>query len=528
MDLLGESLLGLMVAVVALSALARTVGIPYPIVMVLGGLALGFVPGLPDVELDPDLVLVLVLPPLLYSAAFFSSLRDLKANLRPISLLAVGLVVLTTCAVAVVAHALIEGLPWAAAFALGAIVAPTDPLAATQIARRLGAPRRLVAVLEGESLINDGTALTAYGFAVAAAVGGSFSLPEATLEFFVDVGGGIGIGLLAGWLIAEARRRLDDPPVEVTISLASGYAAYLPAQGLGLSGVLAAVTTGIYLGWLAPDISSPTMRMQGFAVWDTLIFLLNAILFILIGLQLPNVLDGLEGFASIDLLGWAAATCVTVVGARLLWGFSVVYLIRALDRRESQRARRGPWQERLIASWAGMRGAVSLAAALALPRLTDAGDPFPGRDVIIFLAFSVILFTLVVQGLTLPALMRALGIHGDHDQDEREEVLARLAASEAALERLEVLADEDWTRDDTVDRVRRLYGYRQRRFTARRDGDGSEGIEAQSLAYQRLMRELLGAQQQALVRLRKEGAINDEVMRRVQRDLDLEDTRLEI
>jgi Na+/H+ antiporter len=528
MDLLGESLLGLLVAVVALSALARTVGIPYPIVMVLGGLVLGFVPGLPDIELDPDLVLVLVLPPLLYSAAFFSSLRDLKANLRPISLLAVGLVVLTICAVAAVAHALVDGLPWAAAFALGAIVAPTDPLAATQIARRLGAPRRLVTVIEGESLINDGTALTAYSFAVAAVVGGTFSLSEATLEFFVDVGGGIGIGLVAGWLIAEARRRLDDPPVEVTISLASGYAAYLPAQELGLSGVMAAVTTGIYLGWLAPDISSPTMRMQGFAVWDTLIFLLNAILFILIGLQLPGVVDGLDGFATLDLVGWALAVCATVVGTRLLWGFTTPFVIRALDRRESQRARRSSWRERVVTGWAGMRGAVSLAAALALPRLTHAGDPLPGRDLIIFLAFSVILFTLVVQGLTLPALMRTLGIHGDHDQEEREEVMARLAAAEAALERLEELAEEDWTRDDTVERVRRMYGYRQRRFTARRDRDGSEGIEEQSLAYQRLMRELFGAQQQALVRLRKEGAINDEVMRRVQRDIDLEDTRLEI
>ena len=529
MDHLGEVLLGLMVAVAALSTVARALGVPYPIFLVVGGLVLGFVPGMPDVELDPELVLVLFLPPLLYSAAFFSNLRDLKANLRPISIAAIGLVVVTACAVAVVAHALIDGLPWAAAFALGAIVAPTDPLAATEIVRRLGAPRRITSLIEGESLINDGTALTIYRFAVAAAVGGTFSLLDATLEFLIDSAGGIAIGLAVGWVISEVRKRLDDPPVEITISLATGFAAYLPAEQAGLSGVLAAVSAGIVLGWRAPDIASARMRIQGIAVWDTLIFLLNAILFILIGLQFQVVLDGLQSRSAADLALWAAAVVGTVVGVRLLFVFTTPYLIRALDRRESQRARRATWQARVVVAWGGMRGAVSMAAALALPLEMSDGAPFPGRDLIIFLAYAVIVFTIVVQGLTLPPLIRVLGLEGtDAGSEREEELLARLAIGEAALGRLEELTGEDWTREDTMERVRGLYEYRLRRFAAQRDGDGTVEIEDRALAYQQLMRELLDAQRRALVQLRKEGTINDEIMRRVQRELDLEEQRLEI
>jgi monovalent cation/hydrogen antiporter len=529
MDHLGEVLLGLMVAVAALSALAGSVGIPYPIFLVVGGLLLGFVPGAPNVELDPELVLVLFLPPLLYSAAFFSNLRDLKANLRPISLLAIGLVVLTTCVVAVVAHALIEGLPWAAAFALGAIVAPTDPLAATEIVSRMGAPRRLTSVIEGESLINDGTALTVYSVAVAAVVGGTFSLADATLEFVLDASGGVAVGLAVGLLVAEIRSRLDDPPVEITISLATGFAAYLPAEQLGLSGVLAAVASGIVLGWRAPDIASARMRMQGFAVWELLVFLLNAILFVLIGLQFQVVLDGLQARSAADLALWAGAICAAVVGARLLWLFTSPYVVRTLDRRESQRARRVGARERVVVAWSGMRGSVSMAAALALPLATRAGDPFPGRDLIIFLAYSVVVFTIVVQGLTLPALIRRLGLEEDNSERE-EELLARLAAADAALERLQDLTTEAWTRDETVERVRGMYEYRRRRFAAQQDGDGStsDAIEERSLAYQRLVQEVIAAQRRALVELRKQGAINDAVMRRVQRELDLEESRLEI
>ena len=315
--------------------------------------------------------------------------------------------------------------------------------------------------------------------------------------------------------------------MEITISLATGYAAYLPAEGIGLSGVLAAVFAGIVLGWRAPDIASARMRMQGFAVWDVLVFLLNAILFILIGLQFQVVLDGLQNRPAENLALWAAAVCAAVVGARLLFVFTTPYLIRALDRRASQRARRMGWRPRVVVAWSGMRGAVSMAAALALPLETSAGAPFPGRDLIIFLAYAVIVFTIVVQGLTLPVLIRRLGLEED-DSERQEELIARLAAAEAALERLEELTGEDWTVEDTIDRVRGMYEYRLRRFSAQQDGDGSEAIEDRSLAYQRLVRELIEAQRRALVQLRKEGAINDEVMRRIQRELDLEESRLEI
>ena len=520
-------LLGLMAAVVGLNALARVVQVPYPILLVVGGLVLGALPGIPDVQLDPDLVLVLFLPPLLYDGSFFASLRDLRADLRGISMLAIGLVLLTMCAVAVVAHAIIDGLPWAAAFALGAIVAPTDPVAATAIMRRLGVHRRIVAVIEGESLINDGTALVAYRVAVAAAVGGSFSAWEAGLEFVLAAAGGVAIGLAVGWLMAQVRKRLEDPPVEITMSLFTGYLAYLPADQVGASGVLAVVAAGIYLGWRAPELMSAPTRMQAFAVWEILTYLLNSALFILIGLQIGPILDGVGGVDTWTLIGYAALVSAVVIGVRIVWVFSTPYLIRVLDRRPSQVGRRVGPAPRFLAAWSGMRGAVSLAAALALPLETDAGAPFPAREVLIFITFGVIFATLVIQGLTLPLLVRALPVEAD-GAEEREEITARIAAAMAALDRLDELGGEEWTRDDTVDRLRNLYRYRKRRFAARAGKVEDDGYEDRSLAYQQLLRELLAAQRLALVRLRNEGVISSEVMRRVERDLDLEESRLEI
>jgi Na+/H+ antiporter len=515
-------LISLLVAVAGLAAAARAVNIPYPIVLVVGGLVLGFVPGLPNPELDPELVLVIFLPPLLYSAAFFANLRELRTDARAISLLAIGLVLATMCVVAAIAHALVDGLPWAAAFALGAIVAPTDPLAATAIARRQGAPRRTVAIIEGESLVNDGTALVAYRVAVAAAVGGGFSLWEAGLEFVLGAAGGVLIGLAVGWIVAEIRRRLDDVPVEITISLLSGYAAYLPAEALHASGVLAAVTVGIVVGWRAPRISSPTMRIQGYAVWETLVFLLNALLFVLIGLQLPLILDGLSGQPALTLIGYGAAVSAGVILTRIAWLNTSPYVIRALDRRESQRARRAGWRPRMIVAWSGMRGAVSLAAALALPA------DFPQRDLVLFLTFSVIFTTLVLQGLTLPALIRGLGVHDD-GAEAREELHARRAAVTAALDRLDALAGLEWTRDDTVERMRNMYLYRRRRLDSRAgELDDGDDYDHRSIKYQKMVRGVLDAQRDELVRLRNRGEISNQVMHRLERELDLEDERLEI
>ena len=520
-------LLVLMIAVAGLSILAGLIGVPYPILLVLGGLVLGFVPGLPEIQLPPELVLVLFLPPLLYHSAFFSSLRDLRANLRPISLLAVGLTLATMVAVAAAAHALIHELPWAAAFALGAIVSPTDPLAATAIARRLGAPRRLTTLLEGESLVNDATALVAYRIAVGAVAGGSFVVWQAGLEFAAGVAGGVAVGLAVGWLSAEIRRRLHDPDVEIVVTLVTGYAAYVPAERLGVSGVLAAVTAGLYVGWRAPEIASASTRLLGFSFWEVLVFLLNAVLFVLVGLQLHPILSTPIGRPGGSLIGLAAVVAAVVIGARIAWLFTVPYLIRALDRRPAQAARRLGARDRLVVGWSGMRGAVSLAAALALPLGGETGPAFPERHLIVFLTFAVIFVTLVLQGLTLPALIRRLRL-GEDDAEEREELHARLDATEAALARLDELAAEDWTRDDTVERLRGLYQYRRQRLWARAKDADDGGYEDRSLAYQRLVRELLEAQRRRIVGLRNQGAISNDVMHRIERDLDLEDSRLEI
>jgi Na+/H+ antiporter len=514
-------LVSLLVAVAGLAAASRAMGIPYPIVLVLGGLVLGFVPIVPEAQLDPSLVLVLFLPPLLYSAAYFASLRDLRADIRSISLLAVGLVAFTAAAVAVAAHALIDGLPWAGAFALGAIVAPTDPVAATAIARRLDAPRRTINILEGESLINDGSALVLYRVAVAA-VGGSFSLAEAGAQFVLGALGGIAIGLAVGWVVAEVRRRLDDPPIEVTISLLSGYAGYVPAERAGCSGVLAAVTVGIYVGWRAPEISTARMRLTGASVWEILTFLLNALLFVLIGLQLPRVLDGLAGEPVGRLALAAVSVSLVVIACRLAWVHVSTTVIRALDRRPSQRERRSGWRQRTILGWSGMRGSVSLAAALALPA------DFPARDELLLVTFAVILATLVLQGLTLPAVIRWAGVHDDGG-DAREDLLARRRATAAALDRIEELTGEEWTYDDTLERMRRLYEYRTRRLGARAgETEGGDGYEHRALKYQKVVRSVLDAQRRAVVELRNHGEISNEVMHRIERELDLEDERLEI
>jgi Na+/H+ antiporter len=517
-------LAGLLVAVAALLIAAGVVRVPYPILLVLGGLGLSFVPGIPEIQLAPDLVLIAVLPPLLYGAAFFTSLRDLRENAGAISLLAVGLVLTTMLAVAAVAHFFIPDLSWQGAFVLGALVSPTDPTAAAAIGERLGLPRRIVALVEGESLVNDGTALVAYKFAVAAVVTGSFSLAHAAGSFVLNVVGGIAIGLAIGFVIRQLRRRLDDPPLEITISLLSGYFAYLPAQAAGVSGVLAAVTVGVYMGWHTPELTSAQTRLQGIAVWEILFFVLNALLFALIGLQLPAILDSLSGRSTGTLIGYAALVTAAVIAARFLWVVPGTYLTARFRRRT--RPIQEPGKASILLSWSGMRGAVSLAAALALPLTTDAGDAFPNRALIIFLTFGVILGTLVLQGLTLPAVAKALGLE-DEGLAEKEESKARLYAAEAALARLEELADEDWVRDDTLERMRGLFGFRRERFRSRFDPDSDGAVEDRSIDFQRLMRELLGAEREAVFELRRSRRIDDAVMRRVVRDLDLEEARLD-
>ncbi len=502
---------------------------PYPILLVAGGAALGFFPGLPSVELDPDLVLVIFLPPLLYAAAFFSSLRDLRDNVRPIGLLAIGLVVFTTLLVGVVAHAVVDDLSWAAAFTLGAVLSPTDPVAATAIASRAGAPRRFVTIIEGESLVNDATALIAYKVAVGAVVTGSFSLVDAGGEFVLNAVAGVAhrrssVGAVVAWV----RRATDDAPTEITISLLTPYFAYLPAEALGVSAVLAAVTSGIWLGWRSPELITPATRLQAFSVWEVLVFILNAALFVLVGLQLRTVVERIsDDYAAGDLVLWAAVIAAAVIVVRFLWVFPATYLPRLLSRRERERDPMPPPTHVLLVAWTGMRGAVSLAAALAIPLTVDGGGPFPGRDLIIFLVYTTILVTILGEGLTLAPLIRLLGIEDD-GMEERLEVKARVKAAKRAIARVDELVGEEWVREETAGRMRGLYEFRIRRFRARFDDEDDGSIEDGSLAYQRLRREVLEAERSEIVRLRNEGFINDQIMHRIERDLDLEDTRLEL
>jgi monovalent cation/hydrogen antiporter len=521
-------LAALFISAAGLNSLANWLKVPYPIPLVIGGLAIGLIPGIPDVRLDPDLVLLVFLPPLLYASAFFADLRALRADARVIVLNAIGLTLFTAGCVGVIAHEVMD-MPWAVAFALGAIVSPTDPAAATAIMRRVGAPRRMVNVLEGESLVNDATALVTYKVAVAAAIGEGVSAGHTVLTFFADAAGGIAIGLVVGWAIAEVRKRVNDVNTELTISLFSAYGAFIPADQIGASGVLAVVACGLVLGFRAPEIASPESRMQGFALWSILTFLLNATLFILIGLQLPSIVDGLSGEPAGQVIGYAAIVCAAVIVLRNVWQFTMTAVIRTLDRRPSQRARRSTWRVRIVGGWSGMRGAVSLAAALALPLTTDAGAPFPDRDLIQFITFSLILVTVVGQGLTLPWLIRRLGVVEDGTEEESEEIRARLVIAKAALARVDELESADWTRDGTIERVRDLYRFRKRRFAARGGYiEDSNGIEEGSLAFQRLMHEIYAAQRAELIRLRNQREISAEVMRRIERELDLEEQRLEV
>lgn len=515
-------LLFLLVAVAALTWLARRLDVPYPILLVIGGSVIGFAPGVPDVQLQPDLVLLIVLPPLLFHASYFASLRELRANARAISLNAFALVLMTMSAVAVVMHAVVPGLPWAAAFALGAIVSPTDPLAAITIARRLGVPRRLIVLIEGESLINDGTALVAYRTALAAAASGSFSLLHASGDFVLNVLGGIAVGVVVAQILLWVFRQIvGDDLLGITVSLIAGFAAYVPAEEIGASGVIAAVTVGLLVGHRASEHSTASSRLRSYAFWDVLVFLLNAMVFVLVGLQLPGILDHQER-STATLIGLGALAGAVVIGTRLIWSHTAPYLIRALDRRPQQRNLRISWQPRMVLAWGGLRGAVSLAAALALP------PHFPERDLLIWLTLCVILTTLVLQGLTLPALIRRFGINED-ESTRLDELRGRRAAARAALEQIDALRAEDWTRNDSLDRLQALHEFRLQR-AAQQAGTfhGNEDLDARSVAYQRTLRRLLDAQRSELVRLRNGGELPDETMHALIRELDLEDQRLEI
>src|SRR5581483_9208778 len=409
-------LLLLLVSGAALLILSGPLRIPYPILLVVGGLLVGFGPGVPKVTMPPDLVLVGILPPLLYVSAFNTGLRELRQNLRPISLLAIGLVVTTMVGVAGVAH-WVANVPWTESFVLGAVVSPTDAIATTAIGRRLGVPRRLIDIVEGESLVNDGTALVLLRTAIAAAVAGSFSAWDAGWHLVVNIVGGIAIGLAIGYVIRRIRRRLDNPPLEITIAFLTGYLTFLPAAAAGVSGVLAVVTAGVYMGWYTPELTTVQTRLQGQGFWEIVQFLLNVLVFGLVGLQLRPILDDLAGSGGWSLVGYAAVIFASVVVLRFVWIYPATYLPRRLIRRVRERDPSPPWQYPTFIAWNGMRGAVTIAAALLIPLSTNAHSPLPDRDRILFFAFAVVLGTLVVQGLSMPLVIRALRLEADDSAD---------------------------------------------------------------------------------------------------------------
>jgi CPA1 family monovalent cation:H+ antiporter len=503
---------------------AQKSAVPYPVLLVLGGLSLSFVPLLPVIRLDPNLVLFFFLPPLLYPAALFTSWRDFRRNLRSILFLAIGLVLMTTTVVAWVAHTFIPGLPWAAAFVLGAIVSPPDAVAAEAILKRLGVPARIQTVLGGESLVNDATALVAYQFAVAAMMTGQFSLGGAGLRFLLVGLGGVGLGLLVGLIMRWVQGRLDDPPVQITISLLTPFAAYLLAERLEVSGVLAVVVAGIYLGWHSTALSART-RLQLQAFWEMAAFFLNGFIFIMIGLQLPDILQKLNREPLSRLTTYAFLISATVVLVRIAWVFPATYLPRWLSRKMRERDPVPPWQHSVIIAWAGMRGVVSLAAAFALPIVLTDGHPFPGRNYILFLTFCVILTTLVFQGLTLPMLIRKLGVEDDGATDD-EERRARLQANEAAVDFIERKALEEHFPEEVMARVRAEYCDRIEQLNACCQETGNPSGEVATPIYQRLQHGALQIERQTIIALRNSQAINDEALRRIQRDLDLAEARL--
>jgi monovalent cation/hydrogen antiporter len=538
----GVELVVLMLAVsAALRLVARRLGVPHPVLLVLAGLALVFVPGLPQVEFDPETLFLVFVPPLLYWGALNTSLRDFRLHFWPIARYGTLVVLLTIVAVAAVAHALTPEFTWPAAFTLAAIVSPPDPVAAIAVLRSIGARRVLTTILEGEGLVNDATALVAYRMAIAVGVTGLFSPGRAAVGFLVTGSGGVVVGLAAGWLIGQLRRRVRGYPiVENTISLLTPFFAYLPAEWLGLSGVLSVVAIGLYLGRLAPRIVPAATRIQLESMWVMVQFILESLVFILVGLELPYILPTLHTHSWPTLLRYGLLITAAVIGTRLIYTFIAGAVLRRTRRGRSSPTGPPEWRQIAFLGWAGMRGGDSLVLALAVPVAAASGEPFPARGLIIFMTFAVILATLVLQGLTLAPLIRWWGLT-EGGQRDTEEAHARRVVAEAGLRRLQAEG-----RRDGVDRAVARYleaSYRRavQRWSARdreRHGvvdeeharlAGVDGGNAERLAvaYRALRAAMIEDEREALVRLRDEGVIGDDVLRRVQRDLDLETVLLE-
>lgn len=510
-----EVVLSLLVATTVLVPVARRLAIPYPILLVIGGLIIALLPAVPLVVLEPDLVFLLFLPPLLYIAAYDTSIREIKTHFAPIFSLSVGLTLATTLVVGWVAYLLMPSLGLPAAFALGAIVSPPDAVAATAILRRIGAPRQIVTILEGESLFNDATALVAYQTAVAAIATASFSFRTASLQFVFVAIGGIVVGFVVGLAIAKLRGMSNDSTLEITTTLLTPFAAWVLAEQLHVSGVLATVTVGLSMNWWAPRITAPETRLRGRAVWDMFVFVLQSLVFILLGLQLSSIIPTLSDHTLTSTVGVGLVISLTVIVVRFAWVFGISTLARIKGRHRD-------WRRDVIVSWVGMRGVVSLATALALPFET------PERDVIILVAFCVILVTLVGQGLSLPYLIRALGL-GEDTVDLAPERGARLVVLEAAQSRISELAEEWPAHRPLIESLQAQYEHLASHLETRNGENGEEptleDAEQEELEHRQIFREVIDAERAAVLDLRIRGEISDEIWRRIERELDHEALR---
>lgn len=515
-----ELVLLLLLCAVALGWIARHFKFPYPIALVIGGALLALIPKLPQFPFDPQLILVLVLPPILYQASLLTSWSDFKANIRPISLLAIGLVIATTLAVGAALKLLVPDVPWAVAFVLGAIVSPPDAVAATAILSRLNIPRRIVTVLEGESLVNDASGLVIYKFAIAAVLTGTFSLLDASIQFVGVSLGGVAVGIALAFFFIAVHRRLGDPFIEVLTSLVVPYATYIAAESVHVSGVLAVVAAGLVRGRYSPELVSAEMRILARSVWNILVFMLNSLIFMVIGMQMSDTVEKLGRYSAMQLIGWGAFISAVAIVVRFAWVYPVAYLPRwlsgSLHEREPQLRKR----ELGIISWCGMRGIVSLAAALALPVTLPGGAPFPQRDLIIFLTFFVIAVTLIGQGLTLPALIRRLKVGSDWSM-RSEQQRVRAAMSEAALAAIDDImlaeaAPREWAdslRAEITDRI----------VLAAPDGIDLTPHAALMI---RLRHAAILAERKELIRLWRDNEISDEVMHHLEEILDYQEAHL--
>jgi CPA1 family monovalent cation:H+ antiporter len=523
-----QVLLGLMLVIAAIAVVAKRLRIPPSILLVLTGVILALVPGLPRVSFAPEFVLLLVLPPIIYSSAVAMSWREFRFNLRPISLLAVGGVVFTTIAGAAVVHWML-GLAWPVAFVLGAIVSPPDAVAPLSIARGMQLPRRILVILEGEGLANDATALILYRFAAAAVSLGVFSLSHATLMFLAIVAGEILWGIGVGWVMLRLRRWARDPRVEILLSLLTPFLAYLPPEQLGGSGVLATVATGLYISWNGLRLISAPTRLQGIFFWDFLIYMVEGMVFLITGLQARAVLAGVDDYSPAELALSALIVSAAVIIARFVWIYPATYLPRWLIPAVRRDDPAPPWQAPFALSFTGVRGIVSLAAALAIPLQIANGEPFPDRDLILFLTFVVILVTLVGQGLTLPVVIRALGLANagrrEHHADATEEFEARRQAVAAATERLKQLSVARALPEPVVKPL--LARLRDRLNNLEHRIDGQDGHKRLVELYDEIELTLITAERQVINDLYRGGKLKDEARRRIERELDLREAGLE-